>query len=159
MSNSLEITIALPEHLELLTGLAVGFRDQLGRSSPTSAELATSIRSLIEDGDAEFLLAVAEDGAGLGFAQLRFRYSMWLSACEACLEDLFVVPSHRHRGLGTSLVERALERAGERGCASVVVDTNEQNIPAIRLYSQLGFSCSSNRYDAGRQLWFRRKIG
>ena len=159
MSDALEITIASPEHLDLLTGLAVSFRDHLGRSSPTSVELAESIHSLIEGRDAEFLVAVAKDGAGLGFAQLRYRYSMWLSACEACLEDLFVVPSHRCRGLGTSLVDRAPERASEKGCASVVVDTNEQNIPAIRLDSRLGFSCSSKRWDAGWQLWFRREIG
>ena len=85
----------------------------------------------MEGGDAEFLVALAEDGAGAGFVQMRYRYSMWLSACEACLEDLFVVPSYRRRGLGRSLVESALERAAEKGCASVVVDTNEQNTPAL----------------------------
>ena len=159
MNDALRITIASLGHLEILTGLAVSFRDQLGRSSPTSVDLAAGIRTLMEGGDAEFLMAVAKDGAGLGFAQLRYRYSMWLSACEACLEDLFVVPSHRRLGLGTSLIERALERASKRGCASVVVDTNERNIPAISLYSRLGFYCSSSRYDGGRQLWFRREIG
>ena len=158
MSDALEISVAQPEHLGLLTGLAVGFRDQLGRSSPTTVELKASIHSLIQGGEAEFLVAVAKDGTGMGFAQLRYRYSMWLSACEACLEDLFVVPSHRRRGIGTSLVRHALERASEKGCASLVVDTNERNIEAVRLYNQLGFSSLSNRWEAGRQLWFRREI-
>lgn len=123
MSTSPEIVGASSEHLDLLTGLAAGFRDHLGGSTPSIADLATSIHSLIAGGDAEFLIAVAEDGAGAGFIQMRYRYSMWLSAHEAHLEDLFVVPSYRRRRLGTRLAEQALERAERRGCASVAVDT------------------------------------
>ena len=47
MNNSLDIVMASLEHLDLLTGLASGFRDQLGRSTPTDVELSVSIRSLI----------------------------------------------------------------------------------------------------------------
>lgn len=158
MSNSLEIVIASSDHLDLLRELASGFRDQLGRSTPTDLELSASIRSLIIDGDADFLVAVAENGAGAGFVQLRYRYSIWLSESEACLEDLFVAPGSRGHRLGTKLVERALERAVEKGCASVVVDTNERNLPAVKLYTRLGFLSSSSRWGMGHQLWFRKRL-
>ena len=133
------------------SGLASGFRDQLGRSTPTDVEL--SVRTLSDPGgDAEFLVAVAENGAGAGFVQVRYRYSMWLSESEACLEDLFVAPRQlRTCLLGTKLVGRALERAVEKGCASLVVDT------AVKLY-RLGFSSSSSRWGMGRQLWFRKRL-
>ena len=56
--------------------------------------LKTGFYATLSDpgGDAEFLVAVAENGAGAGFVQVRYRYSMWLSESEACLEDLFVAP-------------------------------------------------------------------
>ena len=158
MSGKPEIQMASTGHLDLLTGLAVGLRDHLGRSKPTNAELAESIGALLSDEGAEYLVAIDENGRGSGFAQLRYRYSMWLSAPEACLEDLYVVPARRVCGLGTRLVERALERAAEKGCVSVVVDTNERNLPAVRLYTRLGFSSSSTRWDMGRQLWFRKRL-
>ena len=158
MNNSLEIAIASSEHLNSLTELAAGFRDELGRSTPTDVELSASIRSLISGGDADFLVAIAESGSGAGFVQLRYRYSMWLSAPEACLEDLFVIPGYRGRRLGTLLVERALERAIDKGCTSVVVDTNERNLPAVKLYRSLGFLSSSTRWGAGRQLSFRKRL-
>ena len=113
---------------------------------------------MIVGGDAEFFVAVTAGRTGAGFVQLRYRYSMWLSAYEAHLEDLFIAPSYRRRRLGTNLVEHALGRAVEKGCASVVVDTNERNVPAIRLYEKLGFSSSSNRWDAGRQLQLRKQL-
>ena len=52
MNNSLDIVMASLEHLDLLTGLASGFRDQLGRSTPTDVELSVSIRkkSLLDPG-------------------------------------------------------------------------------------------------------------
>ena len=158
MSGGPEIEIASTDHLDLLTGLAAGFRDHLGRSKPTNVQLAESIGALLADDGTEFLVAIDENGRGVGFAQLRYRYSMWLSATEACLEDLFVAPASRGRGLGTRIVERALERAMEKGCASVVVDTNERNLPAVKLYTGLGFSSSSTRWNMGRQLWFRRRL-
>ena len=80
MSTSPDIVVASSEHLDLLTGLAAGFRDHLGGSTPSTADLATSIRSLIAGGDAEFHNAVAEDGVGASSIQVRYRYSMWLSA-------------------------------------------------------------------------------
>lgn len=159
MNTGPRILVASSKHLDLLAGLAAGFRDHLGGSTPSTADLATSIRSLIAGGDAEFLIAVAEEDVGAGFLQVRYRYSMWLSALEAHLEDLFVVPNHRRSRLGTRLVQRALERAEQRGCASVAVDTNERNLPATSLYRRLGFSNSSNRWDGGQQLWFRKPLG
>lgn len=158
MKNAFEIKLATTSDLDILSGMAVAFRDQLGRESPSVEELKASIHTLLMKGDAEFLMAVADEGSAAGFVQMRYRYSMWLSAVEACIEDLFVIPSHRCRRLGTKLVESALERALNKGCASAVVDTNERNITAIRLYRRLGFSSSSGRWDEGHQLWFRKRL-
>lgn len=158
MMEAFEIELATVSHVGLLSDMAVAFRDQLGRESPTNEEFNASIRALLMKGDADFLMAVASDGSTAGFVQLRYRYSMWLSANEACIEDLFVVPNHRRQHLGTTLVEHALKRAAEKGCASAVVDTNQRNISAIRLYSRLGFSSSSGHWDAGHQLWLRKRL-
>jgi ribosomal protein S18 acetylase RimI-like enzyme len=55
---------------------------------------------------------------------------------ELLIARLFVAPSAFRRGVGTALVQRALERAGDR---RVRVGTAALNAPALALYERLGF--------------------
>jgi GNAT superfamily N-acetyltransferase len=122
----------------------VEFRDYLGHSSPSEDSFVASVENLIEQPDTEFWLAAAEDrSAPAAISQLRFRHSVWTAAEDCWLEDLFVRPEARRRGLAKALVQRSLERARERGCRRVELDTNEDNNGAIRLYEALGFSATS----------------
>ena len=50
MSDSSEILMASSEHFDLLTQLAAGFRDQLGRLTPTNEELSASIHGVKSTG-------------------------------------------------------------------------------------------------------------
>ncbi len=94
------------------------------------------MRRLLEDPDAEFLLAGEPAG---GVCQLRFRHSFWTGTDDCVIEDVFVRESARGGGLGRVLVAAALERARERGCTRVQLDTGEGNAPALALYRSFGF--------------------
>ncbi len=72
-------------HLSGLIKLATLFRDELGRSKPSEEDLRESIRTLLLDGGAEFLVALDAAGDCVGFIQQRYRYSMWVSGLEACI--------------------------------------------------------------------------
>jgi ribosomal protein S18 acetylase RimI-like enzyme len=152
------IQVASRDDLEALTRLAAAFRDSLERSTPSDEEFRQSIAALLRDQATEFFLAVGEDGQGIGYIQQRYRYSAWLSALEAYLEDLFVKPEARGHGVGSSLVEFAVARAREKGCRLIGLNTNEQNNAAVALYRHLDFSCERNRWGEGRQLWFEKSL-
>ncbi|KAK4531083.1 hypothetical protein CCYA_CCYA06G1940 [Cyanidiococcus yangmingshanensis] len=47
--------------------------------------------------------------------------------------------AHRRRGLGTRLVQRALQAMQVRGCEEVVLETEACNEAALRMYEKLGF--------------------
>ena len=145
-------------HLEGLIRLATLFRDELERTKPSEEELRDSIRALLVDGGAEFFVALGDAGDCEGFIQQRYRYSMWVSGLEACIEDLYVVPASRGWGVASRLVEYAIARAQAKNCRSIALDTNELNEPAILLYTRLGFSCESSRFTGGKQLWFERPL-
>jgi len=138
--------------------LATSFRDELGRSEPSDADFKASIKVLLLDGDTEFIVALDEAGDCAGFIQQRYRYSMWASGREACIEDLYVAPESRHRSVGSRLVEYAVARAQAKNCLSIALNTNELNEPAIYLYTRLGFSSESSRFPGGQQLWFERPL-
>lgn len=55
------------------------------------------------------------------------------------LQRLAVHPEHQGAGLGTALVLDALTWVRRRGCRTVLVNTQEANERAFRLYRRLGF--------------------
>ena len=81
----------------------------------------------------------------------------WLDAEDCELEDLFVREEAQGRGLGRALVEATIERARERGCRRIQLDTGEENVPAISLYESLGFRSGGG--EQGRYgIFMRRRI-
>ena len=59
--------------------------------------------------------------------------------CLGAIQNLGIVPAHRGRGLGTCLLERALEGFRQAGLARVFLEVTADNEGAIRLYRRLGF--------------------
>jgi GNAT superfamily N-acetyltransferase len=86
---------------------------------------------------AEVLIA-EQDGVPAGFALFFHNYSTFLGKPGVFLEDLYVRPAFRARGVGRGLLARLAELAIARGCGRlewVVLDWNES---AIGFYRKLG---------------------
>jgi ribosomal protein S18 acetylase RimI-like enzyme len=132
--------------------MIAGFRDSYGERNPSDDEIGAAVAELITDEHTDFLLA---GEPAVGFAQLRFRTSVWSGGEDAWLEDVFVAEQARGEGAGRALVEECLKRARERGCKRIQLDTNETNEPAMRLYESLGFrNTVPQRFGEGRNLYF-----
>lgn len=86
---------------------------------------------------AEVLLA-CEDNACLAFALFFPNYSTFLAKPGLYLEDLFVKPEARGRGLGFALLRRIAAIARERGYGRIEWSVLDWNEPAIRFYKKLG---------------------
>jgi GNAT superfamily N-acetyltransferase len=83
----------------------------------------------------ECLIAEA-DGAPAGIALFFPIYSTWQGR-SLHLEDLFVRPDFRGRGIGKALLEHVAGLAAERGCARLQWDVLNWNTPAIDFYRSL----------------------
>lgn len=101
---------------------------------------------------------VAEAGATLvAYAVLTFGYSLEDHGLDAVLDELFVAPSHRRRGLGRealTVLEAACRTFGVRALHLVVERTKET---AIELYRKHGFVgheryLMTKRFEIGRGL-------
>jgi ribosomal protein S18 acetylase RimI-like enzyme len=144
--------------LGTLVRLAAAFRDHLGQAMPSEADLRASMALLLRDASAEFFLAWGAGSRALGYVQCRYRYSAWISAIEAELEDVFVVREARRCSVGRQLVEFAMARAAAKGFRSIGLNTNERNEGALALYRKCGFAAERARWNGGRQLWLQRSL-
>lgn len=131
------------------------FRDWFGKDTPAGAEIERSVERIMAGGDGEYLLA-SRGGEPVGVCQLRFRWSVWTSAEDCWLEDLFVREAARGEGTGRALVEAACERARERGCRRIELDVNEENGAALALYEACGFTREPK--PPGRTLFVGRRL-
>jgi GNAT superfamily N-acetyltransferase len=86
---------------------------------------------------AEVLIA-REDGAPVGFALFFHTFSTFLARRGLWLEDLFVVPERRGRGIGKLLLTKLAAIAVERGCGRFEWAVLDWNAPAIGFYEGLG---------------------
>ncbi|MDQ6720043.1 MAG: GNAT family N-acetyltransferase [Candidatus Dormibacteraeota bacterium] len=86
---------------------------------------------------AEALLA-EEDGLPIAFALFFHSFSTFLARPGMYLEDLFVLPDHRGRGVGRALLAHLAHLAIERGCGRLEWAVLNWNQEAIRFYERLG---------------------
>jgi GNAT superfamily N-acetyltransferase len=86
---------------------------------------------------AEALLAW-DDGQPAGFAVYYHNYSTFLGRPGIYLEDIFVKPEFRGKGIGRSLLSHIANLAMERGCRRLEWSVLDWNETAIRFYKSLG---------------------
>jgi GNAT superfamily N-acetyltransferase len=78
------------------------------------------------------------DGRAEGMALFFHNFSTWLGKPGVYLEDLFVRPRARGRGLGKALLVHVAKIARERGCGRLEWAVLDWNEPAIGFYKSLG---------------------
>ena len=88
---------------------------------------------------ARFRAVIAEwDGVPAGFALYFTSYSTWLGRHGIRLEDLYVTPEMRGRGIGRALLQRLAAIAVSEGCERLEWDVLAWNQPAIDVYHRVG---------------------
>ncbi|MHB8691903.1 MAG: GNAT family N-acetyltransferase [Solirubrobacteraceae bacterium] len=131
------------------------FNNEFGEPTPGAQVLAARIAELLEDGDTKVLL-VGEPPAGLSV--LRFRKSIWSSALECYLAELYIVPAQRGRGLGRALMEASIDLARRQGADYMDLGTAETDTAARALYESLGFDNHEGRPDGPINYYYEREL-
>jgi GNAT superfamily N-acetyltransferase len=124
----------VPVIVELIKGLAE-YERLSGEVVATDADIHEALFG--PRPSAEVVLAVADDRA-VGFALFFHNFSTFRGRPGLYLEDLFVVPEWRSRGVGRQLLLHLARMAVNRNCARMEWSVLHWNDPAIRFYQRLG---------------------
>jgi GNAT superfamily N-acetyltransferase len=79
-----------------------------------------------------------QNRSAIAFALFFTNFSTFLGRRGLWLEDLFVMPEHRGRGIGKWLLTSLVATARARGCGRVEWSVLDWNAPAIGFYERLG---------------------
>lgn len=141
--------------LPALRKLVVAFRDHLGATSPSPDELRAFLPAALRDPSLEFCLAFDDEKRAVGYGHYRFYTSIWALGTEAHLEDLYVLPEFRNRGIGEQLLDFVIGRARSRGAAMLGLHTNENNAGAQAFYRRVGFAPQTEvAWEGGSELYW-----
>jgi len=86
------------------------------------------------------LLIAANHGDSKTVATLTIVFYRTPVAIRARIEDLVVDKDFRGKGIGEALIRYAIEKAKQKGCASVDLTSRPERVQANRLYQKIGFS-------------------
>lgn len=123
-----------PVLLSLIRGLAE-YEKLAHEVVATEAQLAAELGA--PDPVVHALLAEWQ-GEPVGFALYFHNFSTFLGRQGLYLEDLFVLPSQRGRGIGRALLVDLARRAAARGCGRMEWSVLDWNVDAQRFYVSLG---------------------
>ena len=124
----------VPEILRLIRALAEYER----LSHEVVATEAALAATLFGEAPAAEVLLAEEQGRAVGFALFFRNFSTFLARPGIYLEDLFVEPAYRGRGIGKALLQAVARLAVQRGCGRFEWSVLDWNTPAILFYEALG---------------------
>ncbi|HNX95572.1 MAG TPA: GNAT family N-acetyltransferase [Holophaga sp.] len=95
-------------------------------------------RHLFGDKPLAFAVMAEWDGLPAGWALWFYNFSTWEGKPGLYLEDLYVRPAFRGKGIGKALLRHLAGVAVEQGCTRYVWQVLDWNAPSIAFYQAMG---------------------
>jgi ribosomal protein S18 acetylase RimI-like enzyme len=117
-----------------------------GASLEIAPEVIAATSALIDDDALGLICLVSDDTGIVGYFVLTYGYSLERGGRFALLDELYIVPAARNRGLGRAAVTHAAELACSARCRSLHLEAEHRNLRVQALYAGLGFLKLARHY-------------
>lgn len=136
-SDEPTIRMGTPDDAGEIARLLHDFNREFDVASPGAEVLAPRLRTLLA-ADATFAILAGDPAVGVALVTLR--PNVWYEGPVALLDELYVVPDRRNRGIGSSIIEHLLAKAAAHGVDLIEINVDEGDVDAQRFYERHGFS-------------------
>lgn len=137
LAEGIEIRDAEIEEIADLMPLMRGYCD-FYEAEPSDDGLRDFAEKMISDPRWGCLLIAREGPRAVGFAALAWKWSSLRGSLIGYLDDLFVDPRARGKGIADALISLCAERALDNGATALVWLTADDNHTAQKVYDRLG---------------------
>jgi GNAT superfamily N-acetyltransferase len=125
----------IPLLLDLMTDFYAEGGYVLGRSHAAAAFVA-----VLADERLGYIRIIQEEHQPVGHLVLTLKYTMEYGGMVACLDDLYVKPAWRNRGLSTAALLEVKDFCEKAGIRAVTVEVGHNNGPGQTVYRRVGFA-------------------
>lgn len=132
------IFVVAAVHADRLIAAVRRFHGESGHEIGAAQEAA--IRALCADGSLGRAWLLTVEGQVAGYALACWRHSIDHGGRIAVLDDLWIDPDFRGRGLGRALLEAALADAAANGARAAILEADAADGRAVALYESVGFA-------------------
>lgn len=139
----MHITPATLADIPVLCKLLAELFSQEVEFVPNPAAQTQGLTRIINNPELGVILVYREGQEILAMLNLLYTVSTALGERVALLEDLVVFAEARGAGVGTQLLNYAIDFAQQQGCKRITLLTDADNIAAQRFYARQGFTLSS----------------
>ena len=146
--------IAEPADAPVVAGLLHDFNVEFDTATPGTEVLTRRLWALLPRDDVVVLLA---GEPAVAVALITFRPGVWYEGPVALLEELYVRPHLRGRGIGHAVLEQACAIARARGSENFEINVDEGDTDARRFYEAHGFS-NTEPGETERLLYYFRTL-
>lgn len=103
------------------------------------------------------VIAVLIGDPAVGVALLTLRPNVWYDGLVCLLDELYVVPDMRRRGIGSGLLKASEGVARERGTELMEINVDGEDLEARRFYERHGYICKAPG-EAEPDLYYSREL-
>jgi len=135
---AIEVRPASEAEAEAVTALLVAQLREHRVRTP-EAKIASAVRGVLGHPGRGRILVALDQGRAVGVAALSFVWPIEHGDRSAWLEELYVEPGARGRGIGTRLLRAALRAAGDAGAVAVDLEVDADHQRVAGLYVREGF--------------------
>jgi GNAT superfamily N-acetyltransferase len=133
-----------PEDISLLVQLMDDFYAE-GGYRLDRARATDAFAAVISDERLGYVWIIQAGQVSAGHVVVTVKYAMEYGGLIACLDDLYVGPQWRNRGLATASLQEVREFCRAAGIRALTVEVGFDNGPAQKVYRRIGFEEASGR--------------
>jgi GNAT superfamily N-acetyltransferase len=108
-------------------------------SFPWHEGVARALERLLEDPALGRVYLIEHDGTEVGYVAICFGFSLEFQGRDGFVDEIFVVPEARRKGIARAALEHAIELSGRLGVRALHLEAAKGNAHLLRLYASLGF--------------------
>ncbi len=131
----------------------IRFSRQLNKEDPTftgefhfdEAAVRIALTQLLADQSLGRVWLICIDERPVGYVVLTFGFSLESRGRDALIDEIYLLPEYRHRGIGRWVMGQMEVEARAEGARRIYLEVERPNVRAQAFYRQLGFE-DHNRY-------------
>lgn len=139
----IDVRPARPEDIDACAGLLAQLFSQEHEFVPEASLQLEGLSMIVGNPESGTIFVCDKDGVVIGMVSLLLTVSTALGRKVALLEDMVVAKDSRGQGIGSRLLDHAIDWAAHQGLGRITLLTDHDNLRAQHFYESRGFSRST----------------